>query len=384
MSFKVHKKFGVYIHWPFCQAKCPYCDFNSHVRQNIDQNDWANGYVKSLNYWAEKTNNHKISSVFFGGGTPSLMSERTLDKIMNTLSKLWKFDDKIEITMEANPTSVESGKFNSYKTSGVNRLSMGVQALNDKDLKRLGRLHTVKEAKEAFNIACLNFNRVSFDLMYGRQYQTVKDWELELSLAVSMAVDHLSLYQLTVESNTRFGELFSKGKLLGLPKDDLSVEFYNLTQDMTEKNAVPAYEISNHAKIGEECQHNLNYWDGGDFLGIGPGAHGRLTIKGNRIRTEAPLNPELWLKYIDKNNYDSFVLEKLSANETAEEYVIMALRLTKGLDINRYIELTGSNFLTEVQNELVINGLIELNNHSLKVTKAGKVFTDHIIKKLLC
>ena len=312
------------------------------------------------------------------------MSEDTIDKILDTISNLWTCSPKVEISLEANPTSVEAKKFKSFRESGINRLSMGIQALNDNDLKRLGRLHTAKEAEAAFKIAAQHFDRVSFDLMYGRQNQTVKDWEKELLTAIAMSIGHLSLYQLTIEDNTRFGDLFANGKLLGLPKDDTSVEFYNLTQNICDANGLPSYEISNHAKKGQECQHNITYWKGFSFLGIGPGAHGRLDIRQKRYLTEAPSNPEVWLEQVQKEKMHLFHYESISNSEQAEEYIIMGLRLREGVNLSYYNQLAKTKIPEEIINELVNGNLISLDNQILKTTKAGKVLTNYVIKKLLC
>ena len=312
------------------------------------------------------------------------MSEAAVDKILNTISKLWTCSSEVEITLEANPTSVESKKFKSFRISGINRLSMGIQALNDNALKRLGRLHTAKEAKDAFNIAKKYFDRVSFDLMYGRQDQTLKDWERELSTAIAMSIGHLSLYQLTIEENTRFGELLAKGKLLGLPKDDTSVEFYNLTQNICNANDLPAYEISNHAIRGQECQHNITYWKGISFLGVGPGAHGRVDIKHKRYLTEAPSNPEVWLEQVEKERMHLFNCKSISNNEQAEEYIIMGLRLREGVNLFHYNKLAKTKIPKSIIKELVNDDLITLDNQRLTTTKYGKVLTNYVIRKLLC
>ena len=312
------------------------------------------------------------------------MSEDTVNKILDTISNLWTFSPKIEISLEANPTSVEAKKFKSFRESGINRLSMGIQALNDKDLKRLGRLHTANEAEGAFNIAAKFFDRVSFDLMYGRQNQTVQDWEKELITAIAMSIGHLSLYQLTIEDNTRFGALFAKGKLLGLPKDDTSVDFYNLTQDICDANGLPSYEISNHAKKGHECQHNITYWKGISFLGVGPGAHGRVDIGGKRYLTEAPSNPEIWLEQVQKERMHLFHSEHISNIEQAEEYIIMGLRLREGVNLSYYNQLARTKIPEEIINELIDDNLISLENQILKTTKTGKVLTNYVIKKILC
>ena len=312
------------------------------------------------------------------------MSEETVNTILDTIYKLWTCNSNVEISLEANPTSVEAKKFQSFRKSGVNRLSMGIQALDDNDLKRLGRLHTVKDAKEAFNIASKHFDRVSFDLMYGRQYQTLKDWEIELSTAIDMSIGHLSLYQLTIEENTRFGDLFAKGKLLGLPQDDMSVNFYNLTQSICDSHGLPAYEISNHAKKNQECQHNITYWKGFSFLGVGPGAHGRVNIGNKRYLTEAPSHPEEWLKLVQKEKIHEFKCKSISNNEQAEEYVIMGLRLKEGINLSHYNQLAKTKLPESVISELINDSLIKLDNQILTTTKAGKVLTNYVIRRLLC
>ena len=261
---------------------------------------------------------------------------------------------------------------------------MGVQALNDADLKRLGRLHTANEAQEAFYLARNHFDRVSFDLIYARQHQTLQDWEGELLKALSMTVGHLSLYQLTIEANTRFGELFARGKLNGLPQDSKAVEFYQLTQQICESKNLNAYEISNHARQGEECQHNLNYWRGGQFIGIGPGAHGRVHYNGKRHLTETSSKPEVWLKQIKENSLDQFTDEILSKIEQAEEYVMMGLRLEEGLDLDQYYQLSKQKLSNQKLDKLIFENLIQVNNKTLKTTKYGKILTNYVIRELLC
>ncbi|MDG2474111.1 MAG: radical SAM family heme chaperone HemW [Paracoccaceae bacterium] len=384
MNILFSKTNSIYIHWPFCQAKCPYCDFNSHVRQSINQDEWVTGYINSLEYWSKKTWENKISSIFFGGGTPSLMSENTVSKILETIFKLWSCESNIEISLEANPTSVEAKKFKAFKKSGVNRLSLGVQALNDKDLKRLGRLHTVNEARSSFDIAASTFDRVSFDLIYGRQNQTLTNWENELLEALNMAVGHLSLYQLTIEDNTRFGELLTKGKLLGLPDTNTAADFFNLTQQICQSKNLHPYEISNYSQKGEECQHNLTYWRGGSFIGVGPGAHGRVEIDNKRYLTETSSNPELWLRQVQQKKFNQFSFEQISKTEQAEEYLIMGLRLKEGIDLSHYSNLTKCTLPKHKLDQLLLDGLIKIENYKLKTTDSGRLLTNYVIKELLC
>ena len=375
---------SIYIHWPFCQAKCPYCDFNSHVRTSIDQKEWTQAYIKSLKLWKEIVPNFVVDTVFFGGGTPSMMKERTVYEIIQTIFFLWTNTENIEITLEANPTSSEKATFSSYCQSGVNRLSLGIQAFNDLDLKRLGRMHSSKEAKEALFVATNLFDRVSFDLMYGRQFQTLSDWRKELKTATEFATEHLSLYQLTVEQGTRFGELLDRNQLHGLPSDKLSSKFYTETQEICYLSGLEAYEISNYATLGNECRHNLTYWNSGCFLGVGPGAHGRLNIGSKRYRTETPTSPEVWIEHIKKYGIEKFLKEPLSNTERAEEYAIMALRLSLGLDINKFQELGGVRLSTEKLRQLSEDNLVYVCEHRLKTTAKGKLLTDQILRELLC
>ena len=283
--------FGLYIHWPFCQSKCPYCDFNSHVAATIDQRRWRDAYLREIERLGAETPGRVLQTVFFGGGTPSLMDADVVADLLAAVRATWPMVNDPEITLEANPGSVEAGKFRAFREAGVNRVSMGVQALRDADLRRLGRLHSVAEARQAFDIARNCFDRVSFDLIYARQDQTLADWQAELREALSMAVDHLSMYQLTIEDGTAFGDRFARGGLKGLPDDDVQADMYAATQDICAEHGMPAYEVSNHARAGAESRHNLIYWRMGDYAGIGPGAHGRLTLNGRRWATVAPRAP---------------------------------------------------------------------------------------------
>ena len=336
-----------------------------------------------MEYWANKLPNHQIFSIFFGGGTPSLMSERTINKILAGIHKLWNCKSELEISLEANPTSVEAKKFKNFQNAGVNRLSMGIQALNDKDLKRLGRLHTAKEAKEALDIAIKYFTKVSFDLIYGRQHQTLTNWENELVNALTFSVGHLSLYQLTIENNTRFGSLLSKGRLRGLPNELKSTKFYEITNQICESQNFYAYEVSNYSLTNQECQHNLNYWRGGSFLGIGPGAHGRVDVANQRYQTIAPSYPETWLKQALNRYFNDFTYKQLSRIEHAEEYVIMALRLREGLNMNHYFNLTNKNLREEKIEHLLTYKLIQIDGDMLKTTNAGRLLTNYVVHYLL-
>ncbi|GAA6200705.1 radical SAM family heme chaperone HemW [Aquicoccus sp. SU-CL01552] len=374
--------FGLYVHWPFCQAKCPYCDFNSHVSREIDQSAWVRAYVREISRVAQGTSGRVLNSIFFGGGTPSLMAPETVAAVIEAARAHWPFANDIEITLEANPGSVEAGRFAGYRDAGVNRVSLGVQALNDDDLRRLGRIHTVDEARTAFDIARRCFNRVSFDLIYARQGQTLQAWRDELAEALEMAVDHLSLYQLTIEPGTAFGDRYKAGKLRGLPDDDLSAEMYFATQDICARHGLPAYEVSNHARPGSESRHNLIYWRYGDYLGIGPGAHGRITQGNVRFATETPRNPTAWIEAVERDRAES-VRTALSPQDQASEYLMMGIRLTEGLDIDRFEKIAGHPLPAGQITYLQDLGMITLSGDRLTVTDQGRPILNAIIRELL-
>lgn len=374
--------FGLYVHWPFCQAKCPYCDFNSHVSRDINQGEWRAAYLSELGRVAAETPGRVLNSIFFGGGTPSLMQPDTVAAIIEAASTYWTPANDIEITLEANPGSVEAGRFAGYRDGGVNRVSMGVQALNDADLRRLGRIHTVAEANAAFDIARGCFDRVSFDLIYARQDQTLDDWRDELRRALSMAVDHLSLYQLTIEPDTAFGDRFAAGGLRGLPGEDLAADLYELTQDLCDQNGFPMYEVSNHARPGSESRHNLIYWTGGDYVGIGPGAHGRVTLNGSRFATECHRAPGTWQDSVANGSAES-VRTRLTGREQAEEYLMMGLRLRGGIDVSRYESLAGQPLNPLAVAKLSDLGFILHQDSKLIVQKQGFMVLNAIISEFL-
>ncbi|MCI5095648.1 MAG: radical SAM family heme chaperone HemW [Rhodobacteraceae bacterium] len=374
--------FGLYVHWPFCQAKCPYCDFNSHVSARIDQRIWADAYIAELGRYAAQVPDRVLNSIFFGGGTPSLMHPDTVATVIETARKHWTFANDIEITLEANPGSVEAGRFAGYRDAGVNRISMGIQALNDPDLKRLGRIHSVAEAQQAFDVARTCFDRVSFDLIYARQDQTPQQWRDELRQALSMAVDHLSLYQLTIEDGTAFGDRYARGKLRGLPSDDSAAEMYEITQEICDQMGFPAYEVSNHARPGAQSLHNLIYWSYGDYVGVGPGAHGRMTINGQKFATENELTPGRWLQDVAAGSGET-VRTLLTAQDMAEEYVIMGLRLVRGLDISRYQNLKGSPFSQEKLTYLEDLDMITVDGSQLIISPKGRSVLNAVINELL-
>lgn len=375
--------FGIYVHWPFCAAKCPYCDFNSHVRKEVDQKRWAQALSKELENASIRTPLRKVDSVFFGGGTPSLMLPETVHVILETIARLWPLSNDIEITLEANPTSVEAQKFHGFREAGVNRLSMGIQALNDTDLKRLGRMHTAHEAKNAFDVAKKYFDRVSFDLIYARQDQSITDWKIELQEAANMSVDHLSLYQLTIEPETRFGELFERGNLSGLPNDNVSADMYEVTQEITQKYNMPAYEISNHSKPGSESKHNLIYWRYGDYVGVGPGAHGRLSVDDQRIATVSKRNPENWINTVETTGTASADTEIISPDDQASEYLMMSLRLSEGADVSRFNNLSDVRLNKRGLEKNVDLGFLNFFDDKIVATSSGRMILNTLLKDLL-
>ncbi|MBD3678219.1 MAG: coproporphyrinogen III oxidase [Rhodobacteraceae bacterium] len=374
--------FGLYIHWPFCQAKCPYCDFNSHVSANIDPETWRKSYISEIRRIGAETRGRILSTVFFGGGTPSLMEPELVAAILDEVHATWPQANDPEITLEANPTSVEAGRFRGYRDAGVNRISMGIQALNDEDLRALGRLHSVAEARKAFDLAREVFPRVSFDLIYARQGQSLADWQAELREALSMAVDHLSLYQLTIEQGTAFGDRYARGRLRGLPDDDTAADMYLATQEICAEAGMEAYEVSNHARPGAESRHNLIYWRYGDYAGIGPGAHGRLTLGGKRYATETPLAPGAWLKAASEGSGES-ARSVLTREDQAAEYAMMALRLTEGLDLARYEALAGHKMSRSAIHDLSHMGLLQDRDGRLMATPAGRPVLNALLRELL-
>ncbi|MDA7826774.1 radical SAM family heme chaperone HemW [Rhodobacteraceae bacterium] len=374
--------FGLYIHWPFCAAKCPYCDFNSHVSNNIDNNQWLRSYLSELTRAASETQGRVLNSIFFGGGTPSLMAPELVHAILDHVRTLWPQSNDIECTLEANPGSVEAGRFRGYADAGVNRISMGIQALNDPDLKRLGRIHSVSEAKAAFDTARQIFDRVSFDLIYARQDQTLDAWRNELTEALAMSIDHLSLYQLTIEQGTAFGDRYNRGKLRGLPTDDAAADMYELTQDLCDAAGMPAYEVSNHARDGAHSRHNLIYWRYGDYIGIGPGAHGRITLGQHRYATETRLAPNAWLQHVAAGNGEA-LRTAVSRRDQGIEYVMMGLRLVDGISHQRYrtitrhdIDQTALDHLSEIQ-------MIHVDGDKIRATRDGRAVLNSVIATLL-
>ncbi|MEM8633212.1 MAG: radical SAM family heme chaperone HemW [Pseudomonadota bacterium] len=374
--------FGLYIHWPFCQSKCPYCDFNSHVVADIRQAAWRSAYLSEIDRIAALTPGRILNSVFFGGGTPSLMDPETVAILIERIAARWTLANDLETTLEANPTSIEYGRFRAFNAAGINRVSIGIQALNDADLSRLGRLHSVKEAYGAFDIARQTFERVSFDLIYARQFQTADAWHLELAEALDLAADHLSLYQLTIEPGTAFGDRAARGRLPGLPDEDAQADMYEVTQDLCEAAGFSAYEVSNHAQPGAESRHNLIYWRYGDCAGIGPGAHGRLTLDGRRHRTETELNPEAWLQAVKRNGSGETLCLPLPLEDQVNEYLMMGLRITGGIDLCR-LEYMGYRPPKDELAGLEELGLLERQGDFLRATAKGRPVLNGIYEKLL-
>lgn len=375
--------FGLYVHWPFCQSKCPYCDFNSHVAGQIDQEIWLQAYLRELDRAAEETKGRVLSSIFFGGGTPSLMPPATVAAIIDKAVSLWTPANDIEITLEANPTSVEASKFAGFKAAGVNRVSIGVQALNDQDLRLLGRMHSAEEAIAAVKVAQKTFERSSFDLIYARQNQSLEDWRAELTKALGLAADHLSMYQLTIEPGTVFGSRAQLGKLKGLPSEDLGADMYELTQELCDAAGMPAYEVSNHALPGSYSRHNMIYWQCGDYVGIGPGAHGRLTdSSARRSATYSVAAPNAWLEAVNTKGSGITERDTITRPEQADELLLMGMRTDFGVDIREVADLR-SGVVDQVKiKDLQDMGLVTLADYQLTATKQGRIVLNQILRHL--
>jgi putative oxygen-independent coproporphyrinogen III oxidase len=377
------QQFAVYVHWPFCLSKCPYCDFNSHVRHGgVDEARYVRAFESEIAATAARVPGRTVSTIFFGGGTPSLMNPTSVQAILDAIGKHWTIAGDVEVTLEANPTSVEATRFRGYRLAGVNRVSLGVQALDDTALKELGRLHTAQEALNAVAVARSIFDRYSFDLIYARPRQTLKAWGAELKRAIAEAAEHLSLYQLTIEPDTPFAGLRAAGKL-AIPDDDLGRDLYDVTQLICAGEGLPAYEISNHARPGAECRHNLVYWRGHEYAGIGPGAHGRLNIDARRYATETEKRPESWLQRVETQGQGYIVDEKLAPGEVADEFLLMGLRLAEGIDPTRYSALAGRTLDPVRISFLREGGTVETTaNGRLRVTLAGFPLLDAVVADL--
>lgn len=379
---------AIYVHWPFCEKKCPYCDFNSHVREKVDQTHWQKAMLQEIDTFAVHFPRLKAKSIFFGGGTPSLMPPETTGLIIERIKSHWSANDDIEITLEANPSSVEAARFHDYAQAGVNRVSVGIQSFKDESLKFLGRLHNAKEATKALEVARDNFERVSFDLIYALPEQSLEEWQTELQQALAFSPSHLSLYQLTIEEGTAFYHQFNRGKF-SLPDEDLSAAMFGATQDLTEKMGLPAYETSNHARDGEQSQHNLAYWRGEPYVGIGPGAHGRLPghDTGSAFGHQQIKRPEDWLEAVNTNGCGLEHIEEINRNDRAVEAIMMGLRLREGIDlkafhsrfgvnVDRYLDKTAIATLSE-------DGYMRETAEVLAVTPKGALLLNFLLPKIL-
>jgi oxygen-independent coproporphyrinogen-3 oxidase len=384
MSLTPHAPaFAVYVHWPFCLSKCPYCDFNSHVRHAaIDEDRFVRAFTAEIASTAARVPGRTVSTIFFGGGTPSLMQPSTVGAILDAIGKHWTVAPDVEVTLEANPTSVEAMRFRGYRAAGVNRVSLGVQALDDAALKELGRLHSAREALDAVSIARSIFDRYSFDLIYARPRQTPAQWVAELQRAIAEAAEHLSLYQLTIEADTPFAALHDAGKLI-TPDDDAARTLYDVTQEVCAQAGLPAYEISNHARPGAECRHNLVYWRGHEYAGIGPGAHGRLNIDGLRYATATEKRPESWLMRVEALGNGLVTDDRLLSSEHADEFLLMGLRLAEGIDPQRFAVLAGRTLDPTRVSILRDEGAVEETaDGRLRVTKSGFPVLDAVVADL--
>jgi oxygen-independent coproporphyrinogen-3 oxidase len=375
--------FGVYVHWPFCVAKCPYCDFNSHVRERVDQNRWRNALLAELDHAAQEAPDRIVTSIFFGGGTPSLMPPDTAAAVIERIGQLWRVDAGAEITLEANPSSVEAAKFAALRQAGVNRLSLGIQSLRKEPLRFLGRAHDLQEGLAAIDVARRHFDRYSFDLIYARPDQTLGDWRIELDEAIELAGDHLSLYQLTIERGTRFWTDHAKGKFT-VPDEDAAASLYEATQERLEAAGLPAYEISNHAKPGGESRHNLVYWRYEDYVGVGPGAHGRFTSDGAKQATRRTSGPEAWLEQVEARGHGTAESETIDVGTMWREALMMGLRLAEGVDL-KALAARGIDVALDQRKlaPLIEGGLLEIANGRLVATGAGRQVLNTLLLKLM-
>ena len=382
--------FGLYVHWPFCISKCPYCDFNSHVVADVNQSAWQTALLQELDYFGRPLAGRRLTSIFFGGGTPSLMAPETTEAVIAAARKLWASDDDLEITLEANPGTVDAERFSAFHDAGINRLSMGVQALNDRDLAFLGRKHSIADARRAWESAAKIFARVSFDLIYARPQQTVSAWRAELGESLSAVADngitHLSLYQLTMEQGTAMQAAHERGEFT-LPNEDTAAELYESTQELCEAAGFPAYEISNHARPGEASRHNRTYWRGGDYVGVGPGAHGRLTHDGATRAVRQIKAPALWLKAVAASGHGTQEEASVPARARAEELVLMGLRLTEGLDKSRFARLAGQPLAAVINARalkiMLDEGHLAESETTLSALPKGRLALNAVVAALL-
>ncbi|MDZ4380842.1 MAG: radical SAM family heme chaperone HemW [Parvibaculum sp.] len=374
--------FAVYVHWPFCQSKCPYCDFNSHVVANIDQARWARALARELEHMRALSGPRRVRSVFFGGGTPSLMLPETVEAVLSKIASLWTMEEGAEITLEANPTSVEADRFRGYRAAGVNRLSLGVQSLDDAELKFLGRLHSADEALRAIALARDIFPRLSFDLIYARPGQTAEKWEKELRAALAHAADHLSLYQLTIEPETAFARLYEKGAF-ALPADEDAADLYALTGEICAQAGLSAYEVSNYAAPGAASRHNLVYWRYGDYVGAGPGAHGRTGQGAARVATRTRRLPGDWIEAVERDGHGLEATEEIAPAAQGDEMMLMGLRLAEGVSLARYARISGTPLDPARIGALARDGLLMREGDILRATPEGRMLLDAVLARLL-
>ncbi|MDY0871839.1 radical SAM family heme chaperone HemW [Dongia rigui] len=378
--------FGIYIHWPFCKAKCPYCDFNSHVRERIEEEVWRDSYRKELAHYAAMVPGRTVSSIFFGGGTPSLMNPATAEAVIDAVARHWRVANDIEVTLEANPTSVEAEKLRDFRRAGINRVSLGIQALDDADLKFLGRQHNQSEGLNALALAANTFERFTFDLIYARPGQTIEKWRAELRRALGFAADHISLYQLTIETGTVFEQAYARGDFV-LPEEDVQAELYEMTAAILGDAGMADYEISNYAKPGSESRHNLTYWRYGDYVGIGPGAHGRLTIGGSKFATRQHRAPERWLEMVADGGHATRQHERVDVAARISELTMMGLRLAEGIPLARFEAEAGRPFADCLDGaalrRLGEGGFLEVQEGRLIATAAGRQRLDAVLGDLL-
>ncbi|HEX9448672.1 MAG TPA: radical SAM family heme chaperone HemW [Dongiaceae bacterium] len=378
--------FAIYVHWPFCKAKCPYCDFNSHVRASIDDERWRAALLRELAHFAALTPGRRVTSVFFGGGTPSLMAPATVEAIIDAIGRHWQVDPAIEITLEANPTSVEAEKFRAFAGAGINRLSLGIQSLNDADLKFLGRQHDSRQALAALDVAAATFKRFSFDLIYARPNQTVAAWAAELDAALLRVGDHLSLYQLTIETGTMFEQAYARGDF-ALPPEEVQADLYDLTTSRLAAVGLLAYEVSNYARPGQESRHNLTYWRYGDYIGVGPGAHGRLTLDGSKTATRQHRAPEAWLDLVERDGHATRQFDPVAPRARLEEMLLMGLRLSEGVDLDRLRAETGRPLVDWIAADrlqrLIDGGFLAMDGPCLRATSDGRSRLDAVLAALV-
>lgn len=368
---------GLYIHWPFCVSKCPYCDFNSHVADSVDHGAWCQALLTELAFWVEDTKGQKLRSIFFGGGTPSLMAPDTVAALIDEARKRWECDENLEITLEANPGTIDRDKFQAFRDAGVNRLSLGVQSLQDAELKFLGRKHDAKDAIRAIEMARQIFPRISFDLIYARPGQTVEQWSQELKEALKLAGEHLSLYQLTIEKGTNFHTRFSRGDFT-IPEEDDALALYEITENTMSGHGMPAYEVSNYAKPGFECQHNLIYWRYQDFIGIGPGAHGRINVGCQKHGTIAQKAPETWLSQVQRDGHGLKSNVAITKEEEREERIMMGLRLVDGIPQHYYLDVDKSRLQI-----MMDEGFATQNGSNISLTLKGRLCLNAVTGYLL-